>query len=280
LRLRAGSAAAAIVATALALSTGQPASAWPGASAGRPWLDAPLGFLLHTRAEFGVDVALVLRIVGQLTADSRALEVSEIRRLGFEPAELRELAPLFPLQLRTLEPPRSPVEPTLPPPLPDLPAPERGASPGRRANAATCLGPAASCTLSPGCVEWATDPRRAGLELTHQAAWLLFVRWNDCPLAIDTDALQASVLGRLLGELAVERSYSEAHLERVATLGHLGHADRIDPEWARTILAARSPEGCWGAKPGGPCHPHPTALALWALAHAERAGRWDPNGGP
>lgn len=245
----------------------------------RPWLDAPLGYLVRTEDELGVDVAVLLRIVGQLTGDSRAIEVSEIRRLGFTEREIGLLAPLFALELPVLPPAPRAVAPIAPAPLPPEPPPAaRTTADGRRANAVTCLEPAASCRLAPGCVDWATDPRLAGLELTHQAAWLLFVRWRSCPLAIDAEALQRSLAGRLLGELALETRYSETHLERLATLGQLGSADRFEPEWLRTILRARSPAGCWGAAPEAPCHPHPTALALWALALAERAGRWPGHG--
>lgn len=271
---RSTAAAAAIASALLATSAFGATPSDPGA---RPWLDAPLGYLLRTGDELGVDVALLLRVVGQLTGDSRASEVAEIRRLGFTDHEIGRLAPLFTLELPVLAAAGPTIEPLPPPSLPPAPSPaDRQTLDGRRANAATCLDRAAACELGPGCTDWATDPRFVGLELTHQAAWLLFVRWRRCPVEIELEDLQIRLAGRLLGELVNDHDYSETHLERVATLGHLGYGDRTEADWVRTVLAARSPAGCWGAKPGGPCHPHPTALALWALALAERSGAWKP----
>lgn len=267
-------ASAAVLALTLSALARPPVAA-AESRATRPWLDAPLAFLLNTPAEFGVDVALLLRVVGQITGDSRASEIAEIRRLGFPESEIGRLAPLFAADLPILPPAETPVEALPEAPLPPAPSPaSRRTLDGEQARAGTCLERAAACELGSGCIAWASDPEASGLEMTHQAAWLVFVRWRGCSAGLDLDALGARLAGRLLGELAVDSTYSETHLERLATLGQLGYADRFQPAWIRTVLEARTQQGCWGGTVGAPCHPHPTVLALWTLALAERAHRW------
>jgi hypothetical protein len=88
---------------------------------------------------------------------------------------------------------------------------------------------------------------------------------------LDLEDLRSNLVARLRSEIETDSAYSETALERIATLGQLGHADELSPLWWPTIVGAQGGPGCWGVKRGGPCHPHPTVLALWALAHLDAA---------
>jgi hypothetical protein len=131
---------------------------------------------------------------------------------------------------------------------------------------------ALGCVLSDACRAFA-DLEASGGILTHQAVWLLFAHWRGCALPIDLEPRARRYAGRLLAEARADAVPSDLFCERLALLGHLGFGAAIEPRWIEALLAAQQPEGCFPASATVRCHPHPTALALWALAHSGRITR-------
>ena len=125
-----------------------------------------------------------------------------------------------------------------------------------------------SCSVSDACLEFATRDAW-GKALTHQALWLLFAHWRGCALPVDADALRRRYAARLLAEARADGESSDLFFERLAMIGHLGYAAAIDPAWIETARASQQPQGCFPPAPSARCHPHSTALALWALAAGE-----------
>jgi hypothetical protein len=113
------------------------------------------------------------------------------------------------------------------------------------------------------------EARRSAL--THQAVWVLFARWLGCDVGLDVEDLRRRYAARLLVELRAEADPSDLFFERLAVLASLGFAGSIERSWLDALLASQQLEGCFPASADVPCHPHPTALALWALGHAQAA---------
>jgi hypothetical protein len=242
---------------------------------GAPWADAALGYLLRTDGEFPIAAAIFLRAAGQLAGDARAVEIAEIRRIGSLDRDREAVSRLFELDLQVFTARLPPHAPESGPPTPA--APDDVGSPASRPPlvlAPACLARAARCALEADCLAAAVEPNALP---EPSALWLLFVRWASCKTTVDVDVHASRLAGRLLAEQRRDPAYSTTSLLRLATLGQLGYADRFDPKWVRTVLDARSPQGCWGAEAGGACHPHPTALALWVLALAEHGGGWSSD---
>jgi len=232
------------------------------------WMDGALDYLESTHDEFGGDVAVLLEVVAQLTGEPRAAAVATARRSTLPPDEREDLAPLFEIAKPILRRPGSAVGTGSAVAGSAAPSAEPIRTPIHR-----CLKAAIHCELTPACLATVEDRAAPGFEAAHPAVWLLFVRWRGCRAPIDLDAMQRDLVERLEAELKRDPTYSEVSLERVATLGQLGYGAEIDPLWEPTILGARSEQGCWGVTYGAPCHPHPTVLALWALAILRSARR-------
>jgi hypothetical protein len=238
-------------------------------------LEPALDYLATTHDELGFDVVVLLELIAELTTEDRPEQVAARRLSGQSAEDLRDYGPLLGLAKPVLEPAagagrrlrRSRATES----LGTVPAEETSAI---DASPAPCLVAALDCRLDLECRAYVEDERAVGLSLTHQAVWLLFVRWSGCSLEVDLEELHQRLAERLLAEQRADPVFSEVMLERLATLGHLGSARRLEPRWVATVLEARHPAGCWPVEIGGACHPHPTVLALWALAHADRAGRW------
>ncbi len=154
----------------------------------------------------------------------------------------------------------------------DLPAPpgvrDLGATDGDP-RAGTCPVEALSCSVGEACLEFAARDTR-GKALTHQALWLVFAHWRGCKLPVDADALRLRYAARLLAEARADPVPSDLFFERLALLGQLGYAAAIEPRWIEALRASQRPQGCFPADRSSRCHPHPTALALWALGHQAR----------
>jgi len=99
--------------------------------------------------------------------------------------------------------------------------------------------------------------------------WLLFAHWTECGLDLDVEALRHRYAARLLAEARSDPEPSDLFFERLAVLGSLGFGAAIEARWLDVLHASQQAEGCFPASAEIPCHPHPTALALWALGHAK-----------
>ncbi len=237
------------------------ASGAPQGPAGRDAAGRALEYLRTTRDEAGVDVAVAVQIYREQTGDPRADAAFEALRARLRGGDVERFAAL----LRAPKPP-FPAG-SVPPPLP------RGTSPVADEDddrTRSCLPEALACQISDDCRAFARR-EASGSVLTHQAAWLLFARWAGCPLDLDADALRARYAAGLLAELRAEPHPSDLFFERLAVLGSLGFGRAIERQWLDALLASQRPEGCFPANESTPCHPHPTALALWALGHADPA---------
>lgn len=227
--------------------------------------DDAVEYLRTTDDEMGIDVLVVLHAFGQLTGHEGALETAEARTDRIRPAELERFGALLeiekpPLGARTLE------EVTLPTETPDPGA----ALDDRRVQ--TCVEEMTECRVSPECLDYAMLDSW-GYVLTHQAVWLIFAEWLGCDVPLDVDALRERYAARLVAEARFDPRPSDLFFERLAMLGQLGYEQEIEPEWVDALRASQDPAGCFPVDETVRCHPHPTALALWTLAHASRAGR-------
>ncbi|MGH0028862.1 MAG: FG-GAP-like repeat-containing protein [Myxococcota bacterium] len=114
--------------------------------------------------------------------------------------------------------------------------------------------------------------RAGGYALTHAALAGQWARENGCDGHEAAAALRPDQVEALLA-LVAERDTlagrfdtpTDLWLEALAMLAYLGAAERIPDDALADLLAARLPDGGWPLAPGGPSHPHPTALALWPL---------------
>jgi hypothetical protein len=220
-----------------------------------------LEYLRKTPDEMGVDVLVAVQIYGELAGDSRAERVVEAQLGRMRPDDMERYGVLLDASKRSF--------------LAE-PAPETSAEPNGAlladddARAETC--PAdllAECVVTDSCRQFALAPAR-GRALTRQAAWLLFSRWRGCEPGVEVDSLRREYAARLLSELRADPTPGDLFFERLALLGSLGFAGAIEPRWIESLLASQRPEGCFPADATHPCQAHPTALALWALAHARR----------
>jgi hypothetical protein len=221
-----------------------------------------LDYLRTTGDETGVDALVAVEAYGELSGDPLAAEVVRAARARVSPAELERFGTL-------LGRPK--------PPFPEASAavlaapsgkPDLGATDGDP-RAGTCPVEALSCSVSESCLEFAARDTW-GKALTHQALWLVFAHWRGCKLPVDEDALRRRYAARLLAEARADPVPSDLFFERLALMGHLGYGAAIEPEWIEAAWASQQPQGCFPADPSARCHPHPTALALWALGHQVR----------
>jgi len=261
-RLLSSTRRAAALAAALALAStplsGSGAERSPSAAAARA-----LEYLRTTDDEVGIDVLVILQIYGALAGETGAARIVADRRAAIRPEDSARYGVL-------LEISKPPLAPSGTGAL-SLPLPRSGRPPaGDDDRARACPLEALSCTLSDACRAFA-DLDASGAILTHQALWLLFARWRGCALPLDLEPLGRRYAERLVDEARADAVPSDLFFERLALLGHLGYASAIEPRWIESLLAAQQPEGCFPANAASRCHPHPTALALWALAYTDRA---------
>ena len=229
-----------------------------------------LAYLEKTPPPVSGDMIISLQIVGELTGDPRPKALAEKRRAHIDRDDQR-YARLFevgkaPLASGSLEGVRpSQTEP-------DPAAPRARLEDGRTV-ASVCIADAVGCKADARCREFVTARDRWGYELTHQALWLMVWRWMSCPPDARAAARRRPIAASLVKESRADPAFSDLAVERVAFVSHLGFADAVDSAELRRIVAAQLPAGCWPKAPKGRCDTHTTSLALWALAHAKRAGR-------
>lgn len=218
-----------------------------------------LDYLETTDHEAGADVALTVRIYAHERDDARALAVAEIIEARLSNGERARYGVLLELEPTTF--PRTALDPSLASEAPPRPDDEHDLI-------VPCLDEALACELSEACVDFATERGRGGYVLTHQAVWLLFARWTGCEVSFDLDARRREIAADLAVEMTLHPAPNELAYERMAMLGQLGFAHAIQREWLDAMLDAQDESGCWPFDETVGCHPHPTAVALWTLAHA------------
>ncbi|MCB9596142.1 MAG: DUF4735 domain-containing protein [Sandaracinaceae bacterium] len=220
-----------------------------------------LDYLEVTDAEMGVDVVIAMQIFGAVRDDARALEVAEARRDSPRPSDLERYGFLLDI---------------------DHPAFDAGTLDGLVPSATTpdpadvledgrvgiCLEEVLACAVTAPCIDYLELDDRWGYVLTHQAVTLLFARWVGCDLDLDVEARRKTFAVNLVAEIRADPVPSDLFYERLAMLGHLGFASAMEPAWLESLLDSQDAQGCFPLGPELPCHPHPTGVALWALAHA------------
>ncbi|MCC7537777.1 MAG: DUF4735 domain-containing protein [Deltaproteobacteria bacterium] len=228
------------------------------------WTEArasALGYLRSTRTELGLDVVVALQIVGELAEDRAALDIADARRAELSEEDVLELGRLFDLPKPVL-PPASISAADAPAAVPSPGAPPPEGAP----DVADCLVEALTCEASSPCTELGMAEGQWGYVLTHQAVWLLFLRWAGCDTSVDLDDRRVALAAALAAEMTFDPVMTDLAAERLAMLGHMGFAASIEDEWIDLVLDAQEPNGCWRLGPGLECHPHVTGVALWALA--------------
>lgn len=224
-----------------------------------------LEYLRTTEDELGLDALVFVQAYGDLTSDARAEDVVEARRADLRASDVERYGVL----LDTAKPVfgASTLE-GIPPPD-DSPDPRATLDDDR---VQRCVDAMVRCEIPPDCLDYA-ELRSWGYVLTHQAVWLLFAHWLECEQPLEEDALRHFYASRILAEARFDPTPSDLFFERLGVLGHLGFGAEIDPAWVDALRAAQSADGCFPANDEVRCHPHPTALALWTLAHAVVSGR-------
>lgn len=217
-----------------------------------------LDYLETTHHEVGADVALALRIYGRERDDARAFMVAAHVESRLHPRELARYGVLFQIEPTVLS--SAELDPRLASGAPPSPDDEHDLI-------APCLDEALACELSAACIEFVRERGRGGYVLTHQAVWLLFAHWMQCELPFDLERRRHEIAADLAVEMRHHPKPSELAYERMAMLAHLGFASAIEPEWIDAMLDVQDESGCWIFDEEVGCHPHPTAVALWTLAH-------------
>lgn len=234
----------------------------PAAPEYQPAALRALDYLETTHDEMGIDVVVATQIYGALTGDPRGDEVAEARRPTLRASDVE----LFGVVLEIEKPPFPPASldgiAVNAPPNPDDVLDDRVAS---------CPEEILGCVVSSECREFVELDDRGGYVLTHQALWLLFHAWLGCTSDVDVEARRRTFGARIAREIAADPMVSDLYAERLAMLGHLGFGSAIREEWMDPLIAAQQPEGCFPVSDTVLCHPHPTGLALWAIAHT---GEW------
>lgn len=220
--------------------------------------DRALDYLEGTDHELGTDVVLAVRIYAIERDDARAAGVSEALHGRLSEGELARYGSLLARQTPAFA--AAELDPRLAGPT---------AGPDDQDDRiAPCLDEVLACTISDACLDFASARGRGGYVLTHQAVWLLFAHWTACETPLDLDARRREIAADLAAEMALDPTPSDLAFERTAMLGHLGFAPAIETAWIDGMLDAQDASGCWLFDATVGCHPHPTALALWTLAHA------------
>lgn len=223
----------------------------------RPAAAGALDYLETTGDELGADVVVAVQVYAELTGDARAREVAELRRGSLRPSEVERFGVLFEVSKLPLPPASLEVGPG--------PAPDPGDDLDDRV--ATCPEEILECRISPECEEMIALDGRGGYVLTHQAVWLVFHAWMGCTSTVDLEERRRTFAAGLVRETRADPVVSDLYAERLAMLGQLGFAASIEPAWIEALLAAQREEGCFPVSDSIVCHPHPTGLALWTLAH-------------
>jgi hypothetical protein len=233
----------------------------PSASALEPVAAAALGYLESTNDELGIDVVVSLQIYAGARASTRAEALASMLTGGLRASDVERYGALLSLDKGGF--PASLLDGVPASGAPVLPADTREDDLGVR-----CPLDALACRLDDACRAFVLEPDRGGYVATHQALLLLFWRWAGCPADAALEGGRRPLGARLVQETAADPSGGDLFLERLAMIGHLGFAAHIEDPWWEQLAAMQRPEGCFPASPTIPCHPHPTGLALWALAHA------------
>ncbi len=223
----------------------------------QPAAAGALDYLETTGDELGPDVVVAIQVYAELTGDARADEVAEARRTSLRPSDVERFGALFEVSKQPLSPVSLEVGPG-PAPDPDDELDDR---------VATCPEEILDCTISSECEEMIALDGRGGYVLTHQAVWLVFHAWMGCTSSVDLEERRRTFAAALVRETRADPVVSDLYAERLAMLGQLGFAASIEPAWIDALLAAQRAEGCFPAGDTIACHPHPTGLALWTLAH-------------
>jgi hypothetical protein len=218
-------------------------------------------YLAITTDELGLDVVTSLQIYAAMRAHARAAEVAELRTATLRPTELERYGELLDIEKTPF--PAGSIDDAAPDLAPPNPTDELEDDRSSR-----CLEEVLACEVASDCAEFLALEGRGGYVLTHQAAALLFARWTDCALPVDVDARRLAIAARLAAEMRADPIASELAYERLAMLGHLGFAGAIEPGWWTVLLESQRDEGCFAVAADRPCHPHPSGVALWALAHS------------
>jgi hypothetical protein len=218
-----------------------------------------LHYLATTRHEFGLDVAAITRVYAGRTNSAQATDIANQRLQAFSTDDLQQLSPLHLVEWTPMAPASVSWLRRLRTPTPP---PEQIQDDDR---VRTCIDSLRTCNASPDCVAFAKQPAW-GYILTHQALWLLMNEWLDCSAGVNTNDLRHQYAARLIAETAADPVASDLFFERLAMLAHLGFANEIRAEWIQTLVSSQHPDGCFPASIDTPCHPHPTALALWTLS--------------
>lgn len=229
-------------------------------------MDRGIEYLARTTSEFGLDVVVMLEIVGEMTGSRHARAVASARKPMLRASELARHGRLFeiakpPLPPGSLEGVASPV---------GVPDPSMPSEPGEDID--RWLGEILRCRFEEAALRFVRRDDRWGRVLTHQGAWLLFRHWAGCTVPLDVELTRRRIAARLLAESRADARFSETFLERLAVLGHLGYARYIDRAWIDEVVRRQQPDGGWPVIPGGPSHPHSTGLALWTLGLAKVSG--------
>lgn len=238
----------------------------PADERGERWASARtagIAYLDGTDLELGLDVVVALQIVGEQSGDGYATSVAESRRQSLSPEDLGELGSLLDIpktrfdaaSTRGIAPPSETPDPSQQPPAeaPDV---------------NDCLVEALGCAPSRECIQLGNAEGQWGYVLTHQAVWLLFLRWAECEAPLDVDARRRAIAVALLAEMRHDPVIGDLAVERLAMLGHLGFGSELEESWLDATLDAQQPTGCWRLGPELDCHPHVTGVALWALSVA------------
>jgi hypothetical protein len=221
---------------------------------------AAIEYLDDTTDELGADVVASLMIYGDLKDEPRALEVAAGLRARLPSSELERYPGLLDAPVPAFSP--STLEGVTPSATTPDPFDDLGDD-----RASRCLEETFGCAFSDPCLDFVREDDRWGYVLTHQAVWLLFAELNECEAGIDVEERRHTFAANLVAAMRADPRASDLSYERLALLGHLGFASEVDPAWLELIVVAQTDEGCLPLRRGEPCHPHPTGVAVWALAH-------------
>lgn len=219
-----------------------------------------LDYLETTEDELGLDVVVAIQIYADRRDDARAAEVAERLRARLRPDDLARYGALLDVDKPAFAPGSLDgvaASATEPDPSDDL----------MDDRVVVCLDEAMTCEITDTCRGFVALEDRWGYVLTHQAVFLLFARWNGCEGSPDPEPRRHGFAANLVREMEVDPEPGDLAFERMAMIAHLGFAGAIEDRWIDALLDAQREEGCFEVAPGSGCHPHPTGLALWVLAH-------------
>jgi len=226
----------------------------------QPSADRALDYLEATDSELGLDVVVMVQILGETTGDPRAAEVVDALVPRLRDSDVERYGALLEMDKPRLRPASlEGAEPGVgdPDPLDDL----------MDDRVQRCPVEALECRVDDACRGFVELDDRGGYVLTHQALWLVFAHWAGCETGIDVEERRRAFAASLVRGIRADTDVDDLYGERIALLGHLGFASEIEPAWVDALLEAQQPEGCFPVDGDVSCHPHPTGLALWTLSH-------------